>query len=209
MSDLFKRLGKRFGVGRSWIEKVSVDELERERVNIDNQILMLSKEISRLESEKKKLFQQGIGKTVTEKMLLAEKIKDLDFEIKAKLREYNRLMKQRRALSNLIRLKKWERRLKERGIWERIKSIETDKLISILSTVEFTEEQFDRNIDKINEILGERAAELQVDEATREIMQLWEKVEESELAPEQAVEELKARVRIEGAEKEEREKEEA
>jgi len=206
--DLVKRLGKKFGFGKSWIEKVSVEELERERVNLDNQIMMLSREITRLENEKKKLFQEGIGKSVTEKMLLAEKIKDLDFEIKARLREYNRLMKQRRALSNLIRLKKWEKRLKERGIWERIKSIETDKLINILSSIEFTEEQFDRNIDKINEILGEQVARVEVDESTREIMELWEKVEHAELAPEQAVEELKARVKIEGVE-EEKEKEEA
>ncbi len=206
--DLVKRLGKKFGFGKSWIEKVSVEELERERVNLDNQIMMLSREITRLENEKKKLFQEGIGKSVTEKMLLAEKIKDLDFEIKARLREYNRLMKQRRALSNLIRLKKWEKRLKERGIWERIKSIETDKLINILSSIEFTEEQFDRNIDKINEILGEQVARVEVDESTREIMELWERVERAELAPEQAVEELKARVKIEGVE-EEKEKEEA
>jgi len=194
------------GFGKSWIEKVRLDELERERINLDNQILMLSREITRLEEEKKKLFQKGVGKSITEKMLLAEKIKDLDLEIKAKLRDYNRLMKQRRALSNLIRLKKWEKRLKERGIWERIKSIEPDKLIDILSRIEFTEEQFDRNIDKINEILGERVAELEIDESTREIMKLWEKVEHAELAPEEAVEELKASVRIE-AEEEEREKE--
>jgi len=196
------------GFGKSWIEKVRLDELERERINLDNQILMLSREITRLEEEKKKLFQKGVGKSITEKMLLAEKIKDLDLEIKAKLRDYNRLMKQRRALSNLIRLKKWEKRLKERGIWERIKSIEPDKLIDILSRIEFTEEQFDRNIDKINEILGERVAELEIDESTREIMKLWEKVEHAELAPEEAVEELKASVRVEAEEEEEeREKE--
>ena len=203
---MVRKLSKKMGFGKSWIEKVRLDELERERINLDNQILMLSKEITRLEEEKKKLFQKGVGKSITEKMLLAEKIKDLDLEIKAKLRDYNRLMKQRRALSNLIRLKKWEKRLKERGIWERIKSIEPDKLISILSKIEFTEEQFDRNIDKINEILGERVAELEIDESTREIMKLWEKVEHAELAPEEAVEELKASVRVE-AEEEEREKE--
>lgn len=207
MYDLVKRLSKKIGLGKSWIEKVSIDELERERINLDNQILMLSKEITRLEEEKKKLFQKGVGKSVTEKMLLAEKIKDLDLEIKAKLRDYNRLMKQRRALSNLIRLKKWEKRLKERGIWERIRGIEPDKLISMLSQVEFTEEQFDRNIDKINEILGERAAELEIDESTKEIMQLWEKVERAELAPEEAVEELKTSVRLEEEEERKREKE--
>ncbi len=204
--DIVKKLSKKVGIGKSWIEKVKVEELERERINLDNQILMLSKEIAKLEEEKKKLFQKGVGKSMTEKMLLAEKIKDIDLEIKAKLRDYNRLMKQRRALSNLIRLKKWERRLKERGIWERIRSLEPDKLISMLSQIEFSEEQFDRNIDKINEILGERAAELEIDESTREIMQLWEKVEKAELAPEQAVEELKTTVEV-GEEEEEKERE--
>ncbi len=206
VSDLIDKLFRKRG--RSWIDKVRVEELEKERVNLDNQLLMLSREIENLEKKKKQLFKEGIGKSATEKMLLAEKIKDIDLEIKIKLKEYNRLMKQRRALSNLIRLKRWEARLKEKGIWEKIRSLEPDRLVEVLSRVEFEEELFDKNIDKINEILGEKAAKIEMDESTREIMELWEKVEHSELAPEEAEEMLKAEIKPETAEEgKEKEKE--
>ena len=192
---------------KNWIETVKIEELEKERMRIDNQIQVLSREIQRLERQKKELFRQGIGKSEVEKMLLAEKIKDLDSEIKMKIKEYNSLMKQRRALSNLIRLKKWEARLKEKGIWDKIKSVEPEKLISMLTNVEFQEETFEKNIDKINEILGAQYAEVEVDETTKEIMEMWEKVEKAELSPE-AVEE-KLEVKIKEKREEEAEEEEA
>lgn len=102
---------------KPWIETVSKEELQRELVRVESHMQVLSREIQRLEEEKKKLFREGIGKSTIEKMLLAEKIRDLDAEVKVKLREYNRLLKHRRALANLIRLKEWEGRLKERGVW--------------------------------------------------------------------------------------------
>jgi len=199
------KIGKALGFRKPWIEKVKVEDLEKEKLKVDNHILLISKEIEKLEKEKKELFRQGIGKSDIEKLLLAEKIKELDAEVKMKIREYRRLMKQRRALSNLIRLKKWEKQLKEKGIWEKIKSIEPDKLMQMLTEVEFKEAQFEKNLDKINEILGAEYAKIEVDEATREIMQMWEKVEKAELSPEEVEEKLTVKV----AEKEEEEKETA
>jgi len=189
---------------KNWLEVVKIEELEKERLKIDNQIQLVSREIRRLERQKKELFRQGIGKSEVEKMLLAEKIKDLDAEIKMKIKEYNTLMKQRRALSNLIRLKKWEARLREKGIWEKIKSIESEKLIKMLTEVEFQEEVFEKNIDKINEILGTQYASVEVDDTTREIMEMWEKVEKAELSPEAVEEKLEVKI----AEKKEEEEEE-
>ncbi len=191
---------------KPWIEKVKIDDLEKERLQIDNQILLLTKEIKKLENQKKRLFREGIGKSDIEKLLIAEKIKDIDADIKMKVREYNKLMKQRRALSNLIRLKQWESRLKERGIWEKIKSIEPEKLMQVLTTVEFEEAQFDKNIDKINEILGAEFTRVEVDESTKEIMKLWEKVEKAELSPETVEEQLAVKI---SEKEEEEEKEEA
>ncbi len=193
------KIGKALGFRKPWIEKVKVENLEKEKLKVDNHILLISKEIEKLEKEKKELFRQGIGKSDIEKLLLAEKIKELDAEVRMKIREYRRLMKQRRALSNLIRLKKWEKQLKEKGIWEKIKSIEPDKLMQMLTEVEFKEAQFEKNLDKINEILGAEYAKIEVDEATREIMQMWEKVEKAELSPEEVEEKLTVKV----AEKEE------
>ena len=199
---LGSRFRKAFG-RKDWIEKVKIEELERELLRLDNQISLLGKEIEKLEKKKKDLFQQGIGKSDVEKLLLAEKIKDIDAEVKIKLREYNRMMKQRRALSNLIRLKKWEARLKEKGIWEKIKSMDPDKLMKILSDVQFVEQSFDKNIDKINEVLGREAAAVEVDEGTKEILELWEKVEKAELTPETVEEELSVKIEPEREKREE------
>ncbi len=196
-SRIKKALG---GKEKPWIETITVEELERELMQLDNQIMMLSREIEKLEKQKKDLFQKGVGKSDVEKILLAEKIKDIDMEVKMKLREYNRMMKQRRALSNLIRLKKWEARLKEKGIWEKIKSLDTDKLMKMLSDVEFVDKSFEDNVDKINEILGKELETMEIDTGTKEILELWEKVEKAEMTPESVEEKLS--VKIEEKEKE-------
>ncbi len=196
-SRIKKALG---GKEKPWIETITVEELERELMQLDNQIMMLSKEIERIEKQKKELFQKGVGKSDVEKIPLAEKIKDLDMEVKMKLKEYNRMMKQRRALSNLIRLKKWEARLKEKGIWEKIKSLDTDKLMKMLSNVEFVDKSFEDNVDKINEILGKELETMEIDTGTKEILELWEKVEKAEMTPETVEEKLS--VKIEEKEKE-------
>ncbi len=193
-------LGSRLGIRKPWIESVRVEELERELMRIDNQVMLLSKEVERLEKEKKELFRKGIGKSDIEKILLAEKIKDLDAEVKMKLREYNKLMRQRRALSNLVRLKKWEGKLREKGLWERIRSVEPERLMSMLTNVEFEEKVFEDNVERINEVLGTEFTKAELDESTKEILQLWEKVEKSELAPE-AVED-RLTVKVAGEERE-------
>jgi len=190
---------------KNWIEKVKVEELEKEIVVLDNQIQLLSKEIARLEEKKKKLFRQGIGKSDVEKLLLAEKIKDIDAEIKMKMKEYNRLIKMRRAMSNILRLKRWEKKLKERGIWEKIKDMEPDKLIEIFSSVNIEDEMIEKNVDKINEILGASLMEVEVDSSTKEILELWEKVESAELTPEAVEEELSVKVEAKEASEEEKE----
>ncbi|MEB3845052.1 MAG: hypothetical protein LRS48_05155 [Desulfurococcales archaeon] len=195
-----RRLG-----GKSWLETVRPEELEKELLRVDNQIEALGREIQRLEAKKKELFQEGIGKSNIEKMLLAEKIKDLDAEVKMKLKEYNRLMKQRRALSNLLRLKKWEDRLKEKGVWEKIKSIDPEKLMAILSEAQWEDRSFEENLDRINIMLTREFGSVEVDESTREILELWEKVENSELEPEKVEEKLSVRI----GEKEGEKKEEA
>ena len=210
--NIGSKLGRAFGLRKSWIESVKVDELEKELMHVDNQIMLISKEIERLEKQKKELFRKGIGKSDIEKLLLAEKIKDLDAEIKMKLKEYNKLMKQRRALSNLIRLKKWESKLKEKGIWDKLKNMEPDKLMQMLTNVEFEEKMFEENIDKINQVLGAKFTQVEVDESTKEILQLWSKVEKAELTPEAVEEQLEVKLKAEeeeGEEKEEKEKEAA
>ena len=182
---------------RSWIETVSKEELEREKVRVESQAQVLMREIQRLEEEKKKLFRQGVGKSTIEKLLLAERIKDIDAEIKVKLREYNRLIKQRRALANLIRLKEMEGKLREKGIWDKLARTEPDKLIQALSEVRFEEPQLEKNLDKINEILGEAVEPVEVAGETKEILQLWEKVEQGELAPEEIEKELESKIKVE------------
>ncbi len=195
MIQLLKRI-----LRGNWIEKVSVEELEREKMHIDNQITVITREVKKLEDEKKKLFREGLGKSDVEKLIIAEKIKDLDLEVKMKLREYNKLMKQRRALSNLIRLKKWEEKLREEGVWDKIKSLEPEKLIQALSSVEFEESSLERNVEKMNEILEVESRDLVLDEASREIIELWSKVEKAELTPEDVEEKLEVKLKSEDKE---------
>jgi len=160
--------------GKDWIEKTSLEELEKEKIRVETRAGMVAREIERLEAEKRRLFEYGKGKPESEKLMLAEKIKDLETEIAAKQEEYQRLLRQRQALSNLARLKKWEDKLKKKGIWEKIKKTDPEKLIDVLADIKFEEARFDEAIDAINAALGPKAGGFAADSRTREILKKWE-----------------------------------
>lgn len=82
----------------------------------------------------------------------------------------------------------------------KLASTEPDRLIEMLSRVKFEEAQLDKNIEKINEILGETQEVVEVTGETREILKLWEKVEQGEIAPEEVEEKLESKVEAAGEE---------
>ncbi|MEB3852129.1 MAG: hypothetical protein LRS49_06095 [Desulfurococcales archaeon] len=164
--------------GKDWIERVSIEELEKEMIKVETRANMVAREIERLQAERERLFEYGKGKPEAEKLMLAEKIKDIDAEIAAKQEEYQRLLRQRQALSNLARLKRWEAQLKQKGIWERLKSVDPEKLIDMLADMKFDAREFDKAIDAINAALGPQAGGFAADSKTKEILKKWKEAEE-------------------------------
>ena len=159
--------------GKDWIEKTSIEELQKERIRVETRANKILREIEMLEADKERLYDYGKGKTEAEQLMLAEKIKDIEAEIAAKQEEFQRLLRQRQALANLIRLKKWEAQLKKKGVWDKLKKLDPEKLIDMLADMKLEVENFDEAIRTINAAIGSPIGGYAADSKTKEIMEKW------------------------------------
>ncbi|MCE4624386.1 MAG: hypothetical protein F7C35_00790 [Desulfurococcales archaeon] len=166
------------GRGADWIDKVSIEELEKERIRVETRANMVLRQIQRLEAEKERLYEYGKNVPEGEKVMIAEKIKNIEDEIASKQREYGDLLRQRQALINLIRLKRWEAQLKKKGIWEKIKKVDPEKLIDKLADIKFEKESFDQNVEAIVAAIGPEIGGYPVDARTKKIMEKMKGEEE-------------------------------
>ncbi len=157
--------------GKDWIDKVKVEELEKERIRVETRANMVMRQIQRLEAEKERLYEYGKKLSEPEQVMVAEKIKNLEDEIAVKQQEYSDLLRQRQALINLIKLKTWEAQLKKKGIWDKIKNVDPEKLIDKLADMKFEKESFDKNIETIVAAIGPEAGGYAVDTRTKRIME--------------------------------------
>ncbi len=158
------------GKGRDWIDKVKVDELEKERIRIEARANMVLRQIERLEAEKERLYNYGKNVSEGEQIMLAEKIKNIEDEIATKQQEYSDLLRQRQALVNLIRLKNFEAQLKRKGIWEKLKKADPEKLLDVLAEVKFEKEAFDKSVEAVVAALGPEIGGYAVDTRTKSII---------------------------------------
>ncbi len=159
------------GRGKDWIDKVKIEDLEKERIKIEARANMVRRQIERLEAEKDRLYEYGKNLSDAEKIMIAEKIKSVEDEIATKQQEYRDLLRQRQALVNLVRLKKWEAQLKKKGIWEKIKNVDPEKLIDKLADAKLEKENFDKSVEAIVAALGPDIGGYAVDSRAKKIIE--------------------------------------
>ena len=168
---------------RNTIDKLKLAELREEEMRLKNQVERLRKDIMKLEKEKKKKFQEGVGADLIKKKMLAQEIKQLDMEAKMKLKSFLTLHKQYMFISNLVTLKRFERELRKTPLWDKITSISPEQFESALINVSLSGKAFEDVLDDLNRVfeMGMPAPEEFEDDSEKELFEAWSSVEAGSL----------------------------
>lgn len=150
--------------GKKRLEKISADELRKERIRLEQAEQRLTKELDQSEERKKKLFEQGKDETSQRRQLtLARKIKELDAQARAKDQQLRMLSKQLRIIGGLIVLKENRELAENLGVSSLINRMDLDRLQQYVerATVEgqFQMDRFAQILKTIEEPEGVMAAD--------------------------------------------------
>lgn len=134
------------------LDKVSVDELRKEKIALEQQEVKFTRQIEQIEDKKKELFRKGAGlSSEREQRMLARKIKDYDSQAKAIDSNCAFINRQLRILNGFLQLKENETLLKNYGLSNVINNMDMANLQVYIEKATVGR-QF--NIDRFQEILG-------------------------------------------------------
>ena len=165
------------------IDKLKISELQEEELRLKSRINRLRKEIDIIEKEKKGLFNEGIGADLIKKKMIAQELKQLDMSGKLKIKNFLTLHKQYMFVSNLIIIKKYQRDLQTTQVWNKIQSLSPESFESALIKVNLSGKGFENVLDDLNRIfaLGITDSDSDVDEAEKQMFDIWNSVEAGSL----------------------------
>ncbi len=165
------------------IEKMKTSEIMEEEIRLKNQIERIRKDINRLEKDKKKRFQEGIGADLIKKKMLTQEIKQLDMEGKLKMKNFAGLHKQYTFITNLVTIKKSEKQLRNTPVWEKLSNIQPEQLESVLIKMNLEGKTFDEMVDGLNRVFEVEIAEFEdsEDESEKKMMDMWNMVESGKM----------------------------
>ena len=165
------------------IDKLRITELQEEELRLKSRINRLRKEIDTIEKDKKCLFNEGIGADLIKKKMIAQELKQLDMSGKLKIKNFLTLHKQYMFVSNLIIIKKYQRDLQTTQVWNKIQSLSPENFESALIKVNLSGKGFENVLDDLNRIfaLGITDSDSDVDEAEKQMFDIWNSVEAGSL----------------------------
>lgn len=191
LNEIFSRHKK------NWLEKLDTYDLELEKRKLELEANRVAKEVTDLEEEKNKLFNKGLKKTLLEKRIIADQIKEKDVMARIKVVDFDRTQKMSRAIFNLLAVLKRRERLKRGGLWLKLQTLTPDQLLTVLGRQDLEDKEFDRALEDIIRVLeGPTVETIEIDEETQELMDLWSKVEQKEMAPEEVARKLSVEERL-------------
>lgn len=111
------------------IAKVSLDELNKEKAQLEQEEGRLAGKVRQLESQKEALFAKGKDEpSQRQQMIVARKIKELDAQAKNYDKNMRLFSRQVRILNGFIQLKENQQFLKDRGMSGLINKMDLSKL---------------------------------------------------------------------------------
>ena len=165
------------------IDKLRITELQEEELRLKSRINRLRKEIDAIEKDKKCLFNEGIGADLIKKKMIAQELKQLDMSGKLKIKNFLTLHKQYMFVSNLIIIKKYQRDLQTTQVWNKIQSLSPENFESALIKVNLSGKGFENVLDDLNRVfaLDITDSDSDVDEAEKQMFDIWNSVEAGSL----------------------------
>ena len=174
------------------IDRMKTSEIMEEEIRLKNQIERIRKDINRVEKDKKKKFQEGIGWDLIKKKMLTQEIKQLDMEGKLKMKNFTGLHKQYTFITNLITIKKAEKQLKNTPVWEKLSKVEPEQLESVLIKMNLEGKTYDEMVDGLNRVFEMEIADFEDsdDETEKKMMDMWNMVESGKMDVDEVEKEL-------------------
>jgi hypothetical protein len=174
------------------IERMKTKDIMEEEIRLKNQIERIRKDINRIEKEKKKRFQEGIGSDMIKKKMLTQEIKQLDMEGKLKMKNFTGLHKQYTFITNLITIKKAEKQLKNTPVWNKLNKVKPSQLEAVLIKMNLEGKTFDEMVDGLNRVFEMEIAEFEEseDESEKKMLDMWNAVEAGQMEVEEVEKEL-------------------
>ena len=174
------------------IEKLKNNDIMGEEMRLKNQIERIRKDINRVEKDKKKKFEEGIGSDLIKKKMLTQEIKQLDMEGKLQMKNFTALHRQYTFVTNLLTIKKYEKQLRNTPIWEKFNKLKPEQLESFLVKMNLEGKTFEEMVDGLNRVFEMEITDFEntEDDAEKKIMDMWNMVEAGKMNVEQVGKEL-------------------
>ena len=131
------------------IEKLTIRDLEGENIRLKSKLDRVKKEVKTLDKKKKQLFKDGIGSDALAKKILAQEIKSIEMGMKLKYKSFQTYQKQFTFANNLLIVKKYEKELKNIGMWGKINNIQPEVLEMKLSDIILDGKEFDNTVEGV------------------------------------------------------------
>jgi len=179
---VFDSLKKLFQKRRS-INEITMDELRRERIRLEQEEARVAREVENLEEQKRQLFLKGKDEaSQRQRAILARKIKELDVQARNQDKQLQFLSRQLRIVNGLTQLKESKRLLEHSGLSELITRLDLPTLQTYIEEASidgaFHMDKFQeilRTIEDTSRIVGEV-------EEDRDILEIMKAMEEAKLA---------------------------
>ena len=176
----------------NYLEKLSIRDLEGERIRLKSKLDRIKKEIKSLDRQKRQLFKEGVGADILTKKMIAQDIKSIEMEMRLKYKSFLTYQKQFNFVNNLLIVKKYEKELKNIGMWNKIKNIQPEILEAKLSNIILDGKEFDETVENLNKVFEMRIDEFdeEVDGVEKKLFEAWGQVESGEMDSEDVVNNL-------------------
>ncbi len=192
--DILGSIKERFFGDKRSIQDISVDELRKEKIRLEQEEGKLSRRVEELEKQKQELFLQGKDEPSQRKQrILAAKIKELDVQAKNLDKNLQFISRQLRIVNGFLQIKENERLMQESGVSSVISKIDLDTLRTYVERAS-VEGVF--QLDKFQEILGtleetdQLVGGVEEDKDILAIMQAFQEARLAEMESPEAAEEL-------------------
>lgn len=164
-------------------EKLKKDDLETERIKQEREEKLRIAEVEKLSQKKKDLFNKGFNATDAERRALARQIEQLDQNIKLKNIQLKKISDQIRVVDNLIFIHDNKQMFEKGGLMPKLAKMDKSKLDEFLARVNLSEQKMSGNLEGFLSTMQAEyglVGEMEEDEATKELMDIWSTSEVSE-----------------------------
>ena len=134
---ILRRLG--FKIAPQTLQEITVSELRRDRVEHQQKIGVLNRQIDQIETNKDTLFQKGVAeKSDSLRVEIARHIRILSLDIQGKAKSLRLLFKELEAITGLLIIKENQELIRQNGLTSIVAKMDLSKLTEYvhLSTVE-------------------------------------------------------------------------